>query len=89
MRADCVWLMILLTREFPNLDPGRCGKYWPLILIFAGAGMSGTARAVGIRGAVHVSRRHHAGDGYFLLVLLGLIWQGIRMPRTNGPATPQ
>src|SRR6267142_2037041 len=71
--------LVLLSREFPNFYPlPVVGKYWPLILIFACAGMfwdrsprlrnpeSPTAFPVGTT----------LGTVVFLLVLLALIWRG-------------
>src|SRR5260221_3532224 len=72
-------LLILLTREFPNLDPWPVvGKYWPLILIFAGAGMfwdrSRRLRNPAAPSVFPVGIT--LGTAIFLLVLLGLIWRG-------------
>jgi len=71
--------LILLSREFPNFDPWPVvGKYWPLILIFAGAGMfwdrSRRLRAPGAPAGFPVGAT--AGTAAFLLVLLVLIWRG-------------
>ena len=71
--------LVLLSRALPNFDPWPVvGKYWPLILIFAGAGMfwdrsqrlrNPEAPAVFPIGAT-------LGTVVFLLVLLVLIWRG-------------
>jgi N-terminal domain of toast_rack, DUF2154 len=71
--------LVLLSRAWPNFDPWPVvGKYWPLILIFAGAGMfwdrsqrlrNPEAPAVFPSGAT-------LGTVVFLLVLLVLIWRG-------------
>src|SRR5882757_924593 len=71
--------LILLSREFPNFDPWPVvGKYWPLILIFAGAGMfwdrSRRLRDPGAPAAFPIGAT--AGTAVFLLVLLVLIWRG-------------
>ncbi|HET7108422.1 MAG TPA: toast rack family protein [Candidatus Acidoferrum sp.] len=72
-------VLILLTREFPNLNPWPVvGKYWPLILIFAGAGMfwdrSHRLRHPDAPAAFPVGAM--LGTTLFLLVLLALIWRG-------------
>ena len=71
--------LILLTREFPNFDPWpMVGKYWPLILIFAGAGMFWD-RSRRLRNPEAPSTfpiGATLGTAIFLLVLLGLIWRG-------------
>lgn len=71
--------LILLSREFPNFDPWPVvGKYWPLILIFAGAGMfwdrSRRLRDPAAPSAFPIGTT--LGTVVFLLVLLGLIWRG-------------
>lgn len=71
--------LILLTREFPNLDPWPVvQKYWPLILIFAGAGMfwdrSQRLRNPDAPSAFPIGAT--LGTAIFLLVLLGLIFRG-------------
>jgi hypothetical protein len=71
--------LILFTREFPNLDPWPVvGKYWPLILIFAGAGMfwdrSHRLRNPEAPSAFPIGAT--LGTAIFLLVLLALIWRG-------------
>jgi len=71
--------LILLSRELPNFDPWPVvGKYWPLILIFAGAGMfwdrSRRLRDPGAPAAFPVGTT--LGTVLFLLVLLVLMWRG-------------
>src|SRR5579859_42925 len=71
--------LVLLSREFPNFDPWPVvGKYWPLILIFAGAGMfwdrSRRLRNPETPAAFPVGAT--LGTVLFLLVLLLLIWRG-------------
>jgi N-terminal domain of toast_rack, DUF2154 len=71
--------LILISREFPNFDPWPVvGKYWPLILIFAGAGMFWD-RSYRLRNPQAPSTfpiGATLGTAIFLLVLLGLIWRG-------------
>src|SRR5258708_2806297 len=71
--------LVLLSRELPNFDPWPVvGKYWPLILIFAGAGMfwdrSQRLRNPESPAAFPVGTT--LGTVVFLLVLLALIWRG-------------
>ena len=71
--------LILLSREFPNFDPWPVvARYWPLILIFAGAGMfwdrSRRLNNPGTPAAFPVGTT--LGTVLFLLVLLVLIWRG-------------
>jgi hypothetical protein len=71
--------LVLLSRELPNFDPWPVvGKYWPLILIFAGAGMfwdrSQRLRNPEAPSAFPVGAT--VGTVVFLLVLLVLIWRG-------------
>ena len=71
--------LILLSRELPNFDPWPVvGKYWPLILIFAGAGMfwdrSQRLRNPEAPSAFPVGTM--LGTVLFLLVLFALIWRG-------------
>jgi N-terminal domain of toast_rack, DUF2154/Domain of unknown function (DUF5668) len=71
--------LVLLSREFPNFDPWPVvGKYWPLILIFAGAGMFWD-RSQRLRNPEAPSTfpiGTTLGTVVFLLVLLVLIWRG-------------
>src|SRR5690242_12050684 len=72
-------LLILISREFPNLDPWPVvGKYWPLILIFAGAGMfwDRSRRLHNPEAASVFPVGVTLGTAVFLLVLLGLIFRG-------------
>jgi hypothetical protein len=71
--------LILLSREFPNFDPWPVvGKYWPLILIFAGAGMlwdrSQRLRNPGAPSVFPIGTV--LGTMVFLVVLFALIWRG-------------
>ena len=71
--------LVLLSRELPNFDPWPVvGKYWPLILIFAGAGMfwdrSQRLRNPEAPSAFPIGAT--LGTVFFLLVLLVLIWRG-------------
>jgi hypothetical protein len=71
--------LVLLSRELPNFDPWPVvGKYWPLILIFAGAGMfwdrSQRLRNPEAPSAFPIGTT--LGTVIFLLVLLVLIWRG-------------
>ena len=71
--------LILLSREFPNFEPWPVvGKYWPLILIFAGAGMfwdrSQRLRNPGAPSVFPIGTV--LGTLLFLVVLFGLIWRG-------------
>jgi hypothetical protein len=71
--------LILISREFPNLDPWPVvGKYWPLILIFAGAGMfwdrSQRLRNPGSPSVFPIGTL--LGTVLFLVVLFALIWRG-------------
>jgi hypothetical protein len=71
--------LVLLSRELPNFDPWPVvGKYWPLILIFAGAGMfwdrSQRLRNPEAPSAFPIGAT--LGTVVFLLVLLVLIWRG-------------
>ena len=72
-------VLILFSREFPNFDPWPVvGKYWPLILIFAGAGMFWD-RSYRLRNPEAPSAFPIGavlGTAIFLLVLLALIWRG-------------
>src|SRR4029077_15382196 len=72
-------VLILLSCEFPNFDPWPVvGKYWPLILIFAGAGMfwdrSQRMRNPGAPSVFPIGTL--LGTVLFLVVLFGLIWRG-------------
>jgi len=71
--------LVLLSRELPNFDPWPVvGKYWPLILIFAGAGMFWD-RSQRLRNPEAPSTfpvGTMLGTVVFLLVLLVLIWRG-------------
>jgi hypothetical protein len=71
--------LILLSREFPNFDPWPVvGKYWPLILIFGGAGMiwDRSQRMRNPEAPAHFPIGATLGTAVFLLVLLFLIWRG-------------
>jgi hypothetical protein len=71
--------LVLLSRELPNFDPWPVvGKYWPLILIFVGAGMFWD-RSQRLRNPEAPSTfpvGTMLGTVVFLLVLLVLIWRG-------------
>jgi hypothetical protein len=71
--------LVLLSRALPNFDPWPVvGKYWPLILIFAGAGMFWD-RSQRLRNPEAPSTfpvGTMLGTVVFLLVLLVLIWRG-------------
>jgi hypothetical protein len=71
--------LILINREIPNLDPWPVvGKYWPLILIFAGAGMfwdrSQRLRDPGAPSVFPIGTL--VGTMLFLVLLFALIWRG-------------
>jgi hypothetical protein len=71
--------LILLSRALPNFDPWPVvGKYWPLILIFAGAGMfwDRSRRLRNPEAPAVFPAGTTLGTVVFLLVLLGLIWKG-------------
>ena len=71
--------LVLLSRELPNFDPWPVvGKYWPLILIFAGAGMfwDRSQRLRNPEAASTFPIGTTLGTLVFLMVLLVLIWRG-------------
>jgi uncharacterized protein DUF2154 len=72
-------VLVLISREFPNFEPWLVvGKYWPLILIFAGAGMfwdrSQRLRNPEARSVFPIGTL--LGTMLFLVVLFALIWRG-------------
>jgi hypothetical protein len=71
--------LVLLSRELPNFDPWPVvGKYWPLILIFAGAGMfwDRSQRLRNPEAASTFPIGTTLGTLVFLMGLLVLIWRG-------------
>jgi N-terminal domain of toast_rack, DUF2154 len=71
--------LVLLSRALPNFDPWPVvGKYWPLILIFAGAGMfwDRSQRLRNPEAASTFPIGTTLGTLVFLMVLLVLIWRG-------------
>jgi N-terminal domain of toast_rack, DUF2154/Domain of unknown function (DUF5668) len=71
--------LILLSRELPNFNPWPVvEKYWPLILIFAGAGMfwDRSRRLRDPESPAAFPLGTTLGTVLFLLVLLALIWRG-------------
>src|SRR4029077_360274 len=83
-------VLILLSREFPNFDPWPVvGKYWPLILIFAGAGMfwdrSQRLRHPEAPSTFPVGAM--LGTTLFFLVLLALLWRGDTYVPREGPSS--
>jgi hypothetical protein len=72
-------VLVLLSRELPNFDPWPVvGKYWPLILIFAGAGLfwDRSRRLQNPEAPSAFPVGATLGTVVFLLVLLVLIWRG-------------
>ncbi|HTB91864.1 MAG TPA: toast rack family protein [Candidatus Sulfotelmatobacter sp.] len=71
--------LILLSRALPNFNPWPVvGKYWPLILIFAGAGMvwDRSRRSENPEAPAAFPIGTTLGTVLFLLVLIVLTWRG-------------
>jgi len=71
--------LILLSRALPNFNPWPVvGKYWPLILIFAGAGMvwDRSRRVQNPEAPAAFPVGTTLGTILFLLVLIVLTWRG-------------
>jgi hypothetical protein len=71
--------LILLSRALPNFNPWPVvGKYWPLILIFAGAGMvwDRSRRSENPEAPAPFPIGTTLGTVLFLLVLIVLTWRG-------------
>src|ERR1700739_1069566 len=83
--------LILLSRALPNFNPWPVvGKYWPLILIFAGAGMvwDRSRRAQNPEAPAAFPVGTTLGTILFLLVLIVLTWRGHTYASREWPSHP-